>query len=295
MYEPFFGLKEMPFSVLPDPRYAYPSMSHRLAEGKMRFAADYEEGLAVASGPVGSGKTTLANKLVAHWSQDSKKTVAFLPYAADRGRAAFLKGIMGGFGVDDVGRSYATNRKAFELFLIDQRKAGRHVVLVIDEGQDIYSENLDTIVDLTNFRTATAQFITVIIFAQDNFKNKLRTAGREAFNSRIAQYAHLDPLDPSDMHRMIAHRLTIGGASVPSPTDPDTLPDISSWITEDALVELYRITKGIPRDVCIFLNSLFLSAYLLHERPIRAATVLKTLSDLSNVKKWPVALEEKVK
>ena len=61
MYEAFYGLREMPFSVMPDPRYAYRSLNHKIAEGRMRFAADYQSGLAVLTGPVGCGKTTCAN------------------------------------------------------------------------------------------------------------------------------------------------------------------------------------------------------------------------------------------
>jgi type II secretory pathway predicted ATPase ExeA len=84
MYEEYFGLKEIPFSVMPDPRYAYRSLGHKIAEGKMRFAADHKSGLAVLTGPIGAGKTTIANMLVADWEEDPDKTVAYIPTADDR-------------------------------------------------------------------------------------------------------------------------------------------------------------------------------------------------------------------
>lgn len=295
MYEEFFGLREMPFSVMPDPRFAYRSLGHRLAEGRMRFAADYKSGLAVLTGPVGAGKTTIANKLVADWSEDGTKTVAYLPTAEDRGRASFLKRVMDGFGVAQPNppkRNYGDNRAIFERFLLDEHRAGRHPVLVIDEAQNIHTDNIDTLTDLTNFQTATDKFLTVILFGQDNFGNKLR--GKDAFSSRIAFTGHLDPLSFDDMRGMIAHRLRIGGAAVadlPAGPDGEPLPDLSPFLTDDALPELFNITKGVPRDVCIFLGSLFVDSYIRDEKPVTLEMVRATLEEMKRLKKWPVKVD----
>ncbi|HVK06062.1 MAG TPA: AAA family ATPase [Armatimonadaceae bacterium] len=299
MYESYFGLKEMPFTVMPDPRYAFRSLGHKLAEGRMRFAADYKSGLAVLTGPVGCGKTTIANLLVADWSDDPGKAVAYLPVADDRGRAAFLKRIMDGFGVESTARNYGDNRRLFERYLLDLHKSGRHAILVLDEGQKIHPDNIDTLVDLTNFQTATEKFITVILFAQDNFANKLRT--KEAFTSRIAHTGHLDPLSFDDMLGMIAHRLRIGGAKVGekkvsgSKAGDDPVPDLSPFLTAEALVEVYNITKGVPRDVCIFLSALFLDAYVSDQKPVTPEMVRATLDDMKRLKKWPVPQTKEAK
>ena len=291
MYEEFYGLKEMPFSVMPDPRYAFRSLGHKVAEGRMRFAADYKSGLAVLTGPVGCGKTTIANMLVADWADDHAKVVAYLPTADDRGKSAFLRLVMDGFGVDTV-RNYADNRRALERFLLDQHAAGRHAVLVIDEAQKIHPDNIDTIVDLTNFQTATEKFLTIILFAQDNFANKLRL--KEAFTSRIAFTGHLDPLSFDDMRGMIAHRLRVGGATIPERPgahgDPEA--DLTRFLTEDALVDVFKTTKGVPRDTCVFLSALFLDGFITNEKPVTAALVAGTLKEMSRMKKWPVSVKE---
>jgi general secretion pathway protein A len=279
MYTDFFGLKEMPFAVTPDPRFSYPSRGSQEAQGFIQFAADYKEGLAVLTGRVGCGKTTVGNLLVRKWEKDPTKAVAYLPSANDRGKAAFLKRIMLGFGIDSKARNYASNQKVFESFLIRSHDEGKHVVLVIDEGQDIYTDNIDTIVDLTNFRTATEQLITVIILAQDNFATKLIRKG--AFKSRIAQNVILNPLSPEDTARMIAHRLRVAGGTVGG-------DNLSPYLTEDALVEIYRITRGVPRDVCMFCNALFLTAFLESEKPIGAALCLRVLEEKGKLKDWPV-------
>jgi general secretion pathway protein A len=292
MYETFFGLKSIPFTVMPDPRFAYRSLGHRMAEGRMRFAADYKAGLAVLTGPVGSGKTTVANMLMGDWGGDPTKSVAYLPTADDRGRAAFLKRIMDGFGIESTARNYGANRTVLEQFLLDEHKAGRHAVLVIDEAQKIHPENFDTLVDLTNFQTATEKFITIILIAQDNFANKLRT--KDAFTSRIAFTGHLDPLSFEDFQGMIAHRLGVAGATIkekPAKGRQDALPNLTAYLTDEALVEVYHITKGVPRDVCMFLSTLFLDAFVIDTKPIVKDQVCNTLKEMSRLKKWPVATD----
>ena len=205
----------------------------------MRFAADHRSGLAVLTGPIGSGKTTTANLLVRDWSEDAGKAVAFLPTADDRGRAAFLRRIMDGFGVVSHARNYADNRDQLERFLLDTHKSGKHAILVIDEAQKIHSENFDTLTDLTNFQTATEKFLTIILFAQDNLQPKL--VRKDAFTSRIAFEAHLDPLSYEDMRLMVAHRLRVGGAKVGG---ADEAPDLSPFIADAALVDIYKTTRG---------------------------------------------------
>lgn len=292
MYEQFYGLRELPFSVMPNPRFAFRSLGHKMAEGRMRFAADHHSGLAVLTGPVGSGKTTVANMLINDWEDDPSKIVAYLPTAEERGRAAFLRMILNGFGVDTTARNYSVIRGHMETFLLDQYKAGKHAVLVLDEAQRIHSDNFDTLTDLTNFQTATEKFLTIILFAQDNLVNKLRL--KDAFCSRIAFTGHLDPLSYDDTVGMIAHRLTTAGATVPEREvkqgrRKELLPDLRPYLTDEAMIEIYKITKGVPRDVCVFLSALFLDGYLRNERPLDIALVRSSFEEMRKMKKWPVS------
>lgn len=281
MYEDFYGLKEQPWAVLPDPKYAYRSMAHQIAEGKVRFAADYKQGLAVLTGPVGCGKTTVANGLIRDWSTDETKVVAYLPVADDRGKSSFLARIMDGFDLESS-RLYSSNRNVLERFMLNMDDQGKHAVLVIDEAQKIHADNLDTIVDLTNFQTADRKFLTIILIAQDNFSNKLRT--KDAFRSRIAFHGHLDPLSFDDTIGMIAYRLKVAGAKIKG-ENPEAL---KSFLTLDALTDVYQITRGVPRDICVLLSSLFLESFVLDSKPIQAADVARTLAEMAKIKAWPV-------
>lgn len=277
MYEHFYGLRETPFSVQPDPRYAFPSVEHKVSIAKMRYAVDQKRGLAVLTGPVGSGKTTIANGLQMTWDDDPTKTVAFLPGAPVRTPGQFLRLILEAFGTPAL-RTEAQNRQALERFLLDEYTAGRHPVLLLDEGQNVTSRVIDAISDLTNFQTSQTKLITVVMLAQDNLPKKLER--HDAFRSRIAVVGRLDPLSLEEMTEMIAFRITTAGGGA-----------IDTYFETQALTDVHAITRGVPRDVCVLCDSLFVNGYVRDQRVMTPALVARTLSEMSREKKWPVQLK----
>jgi general secretion pathway protein A len=278
IYEEFYGLRETPFSVQPDPRFAYASVEHKVAVAKMRYAADQKRGLAVLTGPVGSGKTTIANQLVMTWDTDPGKRVAFLPGANVRLPAAFLRLVLEAFGTVPV-RTESDNRRLLERFLLDEYHAQRHPILLLDEGQNIPSKNIDTIADLTNFQTAQTKLITIVMLAQDNLPRKLAT--KEAFRSRIAVVGHLDPLSLAEMREMIAFRIATAGGG-----------PLETYFEEDALWEVHNITKGVPRDICVLCDALFVNGYVRDQRMMSLPLVHRTFKEMAKEKRWPVQLKE---
>jgi len=281
MYEEFYGLRETPFSVQPDPRYAYPSVEHKVSIAKMRYAVDQKRGLAVLTGPVGSGKTTIANGLQMTWDDDPTKTVAFLPGAPVRTPGQFLRLILEAFGTPAL-RTESQNRQALEQFLLDEYGAGRHPVLLLDEGQNVASRVIDAISDLTNFQTSQTKLITVVMLAQDNLPKKLER--HDAFRSRIAVVGRLDPLSLEEMTDMIAYRITTAGGGA-----------INTYFEDQALADVHAITRGVPRDVCVLCDALFVNGYVRDQRLMTPALVARTLNEMSREKKWPVQLKNATK
>jgi general secretion pathway protein A len=281
MYEEFYGLRETPFSVQPDPRYAYPSVEHKVSIAKMRYAVDQKRGLAVLTGPVGSGKTTIANGLQMTWDDDPTKTVAFLPGAPVRTPGQFLRLILEAFGTPAL-RTESQNRQALEQFLLDEYGAGRHPVLLLDEGQNVASRVIDAISDLTNFQTSQTKLITVVMLAQDNLPKKLER--HDAFRSRIAVVGRLDPLNLDEMTDMIAYRITTAGGGA-----------IETYFEAQALADVHAITRGVPRDVCVLCDALFVNGYVRDQRLMTPALVARTLNEMSREKKWPVQLKNATK
>lgn len=274
-------MRETPFSVQPDPRFAYPSVEHKIAIAKMRYAADQKRGLAVLTGPVGSGKTTIANQLQMTWDEDPTKTVGFLPSATVRLPAAFYRLILEAYGIQPT-RTEADNRRLLERFLLDEYNAGRHPVLLLDEGQNVSAKNIDTIADLTNFQTSQTKLITVVMLAQDNLPRKLAT--KEAFRSRIAVVGHLDPLSLQEMRDMIDHRLKAAGGE-----------KIENYFDEEALWEIHNVTKGMPRDICVLCDALFVNGYVRDQRMMTLPLVHRTVAEMAREKRWPVQLKESQK
>lgn len=244
----------------------------------MRYAADQKRGLAVLTGPVGSGKTTIANQLQMTWDADPGKRVGFLPGASVRLPAAFLRLVLEAYGVEPA-RTEAENKRLLERFLLDEYMAQRHPILLLDEGQNVSAKNIDTIADLTNFQTAQTKLITVVMLAQDNLPRKLAT--KEAFRSRIAVVGHLDPLTLDEMRAMISFRIQTAGGG-----------PIESYFEEEALWEVHNITKGVPRDVCVLCDALFVNGYVRDVRVMSLPLVHRTLSEMAREKRWPVVLKE---
>ena len=122
--------------------------------------------------------------------------------------------------------------------------------------------------------------ITIVVLAQDNFPNKI--ARKEAFRSRIAVISNLDPLSFEDMEGMIAHRIeTAGGAA------------LSDLISGRALIEIYNITQGIPRDVCVLCDAAFVNAFVRAERSITPEIVAQTHAEMRKGKAWPISGDRK--
>jgi type II secretory pathway predicted ATPase ExeA len=244
----------------------------------MRYAADQKRGLAVLTGPVGMGKTTIANQLQITWDTDASKTVAFIPSATVRTAAAFLRLVLESYG-KETARTESDNRRLLERFLLDEYQAGKHPILLLDEGQNVSSTNINTISDLTNFQTSQTKLITVVMLAQDNLPKKLER--HDAFRSRIAVVGRLDPLNIDEMTGMIAHRIKVAGGG-----------PLASYFVDDAIPEIYNVTKGIPRDICVLCDALFVNGYVRDQRMLDASLVVRTLNEMSREKKWPVQIRD---
>lgn len=245
---------------------------------KMRYAADQKRGLAVLTGPVGSGKTTIANQLQMTWDADPTKRVGFLPSATVRTPSQFLRLTLEAFGLPTK-RTEADNRRLLERFLLDEYNAGRHPVLLLDEGQNVSSRNIDTLAEMTNFQTAQSKLITVVMLAQDNLPKKLE--GKDAFRSRIAVVGHLDPLSLDEMIETIAHRVKTAGGG-----------ELDVYFDDESLAEIHRVTQGVPRDICVLCDALFVNGYVRDQLKMDLALVQRTVNEMAREKKWPVQLKE---
>ena len=270
-YLKHFGLQIPPFSTTPDPNFVYASREHESALLKIAYFTDERQGLFLLMGEVGTGKTTVSQLAVTAWKgQPEKYTVGQVIDASPRTPAAFLRNVLSSFGIAPR-RNLLDLKAELRLFLVEEYKGGRTVVLVIDEAQTIHSYNLKTIHAMTNEQTQTQKLVQIVLLAQPNFKNKL--AQHPALRSRIAGITTLDALTPVDSLQMLRHRMSIAGG------------DFDSLFIEPTHKMLYNATHGIPRDLCILCNAALINAYT-SGRPEVDERLLAATIDEYAVKNW---------
>jgi general secretion pathway protein A len=241
----FYGLKEPPFSLSPDPRFLFISDQHRSCMAKIRYMVEYRQGLSIVFGDVGTGKTTVARRIFDLFRDDPDIVTAFMTNPQYPSAIQLLKAIASEFDIVHK-RSKIEQMEETQAFLIDQYSQGKNVVLILDEAQLLVGPQFELIRQLINFETHNRKLIQIVMFGQLELRAKLRL--KRALASRVASYATLDPLDYEATCELIAFRLAVAGVK-------------NGTFSEEALRLIYDFSRGIPREVVrLCLNALPLGA-----------------------------------
>lgn len=262
MYQEYFGLSEPPFKILPDPRFLWYSDQHKEAKAKIEYHITHKDGPVYLSADVGLGKTSIAQRLRDELINDKSKQVAY-GFAPNLKTAnQFMRFIAAEFGVKTA-RSYAETLRNFEIYLIDQFKAGISPVLLIDEAQNLSTDTLKTIHHLFNFATYDAFLIQVALFGQPELHRRILRY--RSLSSRMYM-AKLQPFDLQQTEAMMQFRWTVAGGK--------ELP-----LDKSAIKEIYRLTNGIARDICKLANEALLRAVIENQRQVSKELVVRAAAD----------------
>ncbi len=263
MYAKYFGLAELPFKITPDPRFLWYSNQHQEAKEKILYHLTQSVGPIYLLADVGTGKTTLAKRIVEELSSSQKHKIvlAFSPKLTTTN--AFLRFIMEEFGVK-TDRSYAKSLKNFERFLVEQKQAGVSPILLVDEAQNMTRDMLLLIQHLFNFSTNTEFLVQMALFAQLDFQPKLDRL--PSLKSRL-NLAKLKPLDLKQTKEMMQFRWTVAGGK--------RLP-----FNDEAITEIYRISGGIPRLIVKLANETLIRTVVNKDRLVDKDTVLAAWTEL---------------
>ena len=177
MYEEFYGLREKPFSILPDPSYLYMSKVHNRALMLLRYSLISGQGFTVLSGEIGSGKTTLINKLVDDLDEDIRVGVLSFTQV---GSANIMEWVAMTFGLDYHGKSEAELYDIFLQFLISEYGAGRKVVLIVDEAQNMGMAGLEKLRMLSNVNARKDYLLHMILVGQPELRTPDQGAAAKA-------------------------------------------------------------------------------------------------------------------
>jgi general secretion pathway protein A len=230
MYEDFYGFKERPFSLLPDPDFLYLSPQHKLAQAYLEYGINQRVGFVVLTGEIGTGKTTLIKSLLK--SRERNQRLGVL-YQTSVGAEDLLELLLREFEVRGHHTSRTTRLAAFNQFLLTAYGRGEHVVLMVDEAQNLGHEALEELRLLSNLQTEKEPLLQVILVGQPGLRDRLRHPALRQLAQRVAVHYHLNPLNLEETKEYVNFRLARAGGS--------------GIFTGSALDKLYEYTQGVPR------------------------------------------------
>jgi general secretion pathway protein A len=240
MYESFYGFKEKPFDLHPDPDYLYMSRVHENTYTHLEYAILENKGFVVVTGEIGSGKTTLINyllnKIGANIQVGLVNNTNILP-------AEFLKMVCKEFELDPRASDKAELIDIFSGYLIDQYAAGERVVLIVDEAQNLTNDTMEEIRMLSNIETEKHHLIQIILVGQPELKFKLQQSNLKQFAQRVTVHCHLKGLEKDEVAEYINHRLEVGGSGRFDLFDKETIEGIAAY------------SRGIPRLINVLCDS----------------------------------------
>lgn len=270
MYEAFYGFSGKPFHLSPDPTFFFESTGHARALAYLHYGVAQGEGFVVVTGDVGTGKTTLARMLYAELER-SRDIVAAQLTMTQCSANDLLAMIADAFGITHEGRSRASLLRDFEAFLRQQHAAGRRVMLLLDEVQNLPLPALETLRMLSNFQEGERSLLQSLLLGQAEFRDTLLAPNLKQLRQRVIAACHLLPLNKVDeTSAYIRHRLRHVGWN----DDP--------VLTADAFDRIHAFTQGVPRRINTFCDRLLLFAYLEDSHEIVAETVNTVAAEISS-------------
>jgi general secretion pathway protein A len=263
MYEDFYGFKEKPFALTPDPEYLYMSRQHESALTMLEYGLTLDGGITVVTGEVGSGKTTLIRRALQ--VLDPQFTVGIISNT-HRNIGELLKWVLFAFDLQYQSKDKAELYHIFIDFIIKQYAANRRTLLIIDEAQNMDVETLEELRMLTNVNTDKDQILQLLLVGQPELGEKLKLPELRQFRQRISAGFHLLPLEFRDTCAYIRHRISVAGGD-------ETIFD------DMACGAVHYQTKGVPRLINSLCDAALVYGYAEDRRHIDIDTIFDVVQD----------------
>jgi general secretion pathway protein A len=267
MYLEHFGLKETPFSIVPDPRYLYMSKGHREALAHLRYGINNNAGFVMLTGEVGAGKTTICRSLLKQMPQDIETAFILNPRLSVE---ELLASVCDEFRID-----YPKGNTSVKVFvdgineyLLSVHRSGRRAVLIIEEAQNLSPGVLEQLRLLTNLETERRKLLQIILLGQPELRDMLNRPELRQLSQRITARYHLGPLSSGELDAYIVHRLAVAGGEVRL-FPPSLMP------------KLFRLSNGIPRLINVICDRALLGACVQGRHVVSRNTMIRAAAEVS--------------
>ncbi len=259
MYQKFFGLRESPFNVNPDPRFLFLTRQIQEALAGLTYGIQNKKGFILLTGEVGTGKTTLLNRLL-DWLRGRRVKTAYI-FNSKLDVNQLFDFIMAEFEIPCESREKSQVLLRLNQWLLERYRAGETAVLIVDEAQNLSSEVLEEIRLLTNLETSTEKLLQIVLTGQPELEQKLKMPELRQLRQRITLRCHTAPLSLEETFGYIAELLRIGGAN----GEP--------IFSKEAIEAVHRYSRGIPRVVNLLCEHSLVNSYVDSLRPVPAHLV----------------------
>ena len=263
MYESFYGLKEKPFNLLPDPDYLYMSQGHENAYTHLEYAIAENKGFAIITGEIGSGKTTLINFLLGKIHQNIRVGLVNSTHVSS---TQFMMMICREYELKVDGIDKVEMLDLFHGFLLSQFSERKRVALIIDEAQNLTPKTMEEIRMLSNLDAEKHHLIQIVLVGQPDLRNRLQRKALEQFAQRVTVHCHLDALNREEVDEFIRHRLKVGGT------------ENLDIFDKRAIEAIYTYSRGIPRLINILCDNALVYGYADELRVVDKKTIQNVIS-----------------
>ncbi len=264
MYEEHFGFTKKPFQLSPDASFFFPSAEHSKALSFLQYGLSQGDGFIVITGNVGTGKTTLVQTLLGDLDQSEVSVGTIV--TSNLGEHDLLQMVASTFGVNVRDTNKATLLKELEHNFVQQARANRRILLIVDEAQNIPPKSVEELRMLSNFQLEGRPLVQIFLLGQQEFRGTLLSDGFEQLRQRVIATYHLNPLSEEETRTYIEHRLVVAGWNE------------NPKISDDAYAAIFRFCEGVPRRINNVCDRLLLYAYL-EELPIIDGEVVELVSE----------------
>jgi general secretion pathway protein A len=265
VYLDYYGLKEAPFDITPNPRFLFYSSKHREAYNHLLYGIRERKGFVQLTGEVGAGKTTLCRALLEQLDGHYATALILNPILSPE---ELVKTIAIEFGLPVNGLDRLDTLAVINQFLLQQVERGKETVLLIDEAQDLTDELLEQVRLLSNLETDDRKLLQIVLMGQPELRDRLNNPRLRQLRQRITVRYHLHPLSRMEVAQYVQHRLEVSGAKG------------APYFTRPAFWRVYGYSKGIPRLVNAICDKALLAGFVQQQERIDFRMVGRAVHEL---------------